>query len=458
MTKQMAVDRYVGQFEAFAANGGGTRTPTWLKALRSTAIRRFAEVGFPHTKQEAWRFTSVTPLVDTPFALTHASDDARRLTAEEIRPYLLGGIGHTIAVFVNGHFVEGLSSVGNLPAGVKVGSLARALAEEPDLIERHLGKYAQYQDSAFTALNTAFAYDGALVHVPASVRLAEPIQLVFLSSPGAEKTVSHPRNLVVVEREGRADVVETYGALGGGAGVYWTNAVTEVVVGEGARCDSYRVNRESEHAFHIATTQSWQARDSVVWHHGVVLGSALSRHELKVVLDGTGAEATLNGLYVLHGRQHVDHHTTIDHAQPRCASHEYFNGVLDDASHGVFTGRIIVRKGAVGTDSKQTNNNLVLSHEARADSQPQLEIYADDVKCTHGATLGPIDERQMFYLKSRGLSTEDARNLLTYGFGAEILFRMGLPGLHHEVDLLVRRRLADGAAKRRAERSEGAVR
>jgi Fe-S cluster assembly protein SufD len=277
--------------------------------------------------------------------------------------------------------------------------------------------------------------------------MEEPVQLLFVAVPGREPVVSHPRALVVLGAGARVALVETYATLG--EGVSWTNAVTEIVAGDGARADCYRVQREGSQAFHVATTHSVQGRDSTVTHHPVVLGGALTRHDLVTVLDGSGAYATLNGLYILEGSQHCDHHTTIDHAQPHCESHEYFNGVLDGSSHGVFNGRIIVRPGAQRTDSKQTNNNLVLSREARADSQPQLEIYADDVKCTHGATLGPIDQRALFYLKSRGLSDAEARGLLTYGFGAEILDRMEIPPLRVQLDRLVRLRLL-GKARRAA--------
>ncbi len=252
--------------------------------------------------------------------------------------------------------------------------------------------------------------------------------------------MSHPRSLIVVEPGAQVAVVETY--VGAPDQMYWTNAVTEIVVAEGARAELYRVQREGSHSFQVATTHSRQERDSFLGLHVVTLGAALARHDITTVLDGPGAELILNGLYLLSGTQHADHHTVIDHAQPRCASHEFFNGVLAERAHGVFNGRIVVRPGAQRTDSKQTNNNLLLSTEARADSQPQLEIYADDVKCTHGSTVGPIDQTQLYYLRSRGLSPETARSILTYGFGAEILERMRHPVVRDRLDRLVRERLA----------------
>ena len=280
------------------------------------------------------------------------------------------------------------------------------------------------------------------MHVPANTTLESPLEVVFLSRGRAGSDgpiVSHPRSLIVVERGARAVVVETYAALSDG--VYWSNAVTEVVVGEGASAELYRVQQEGPHSFQVGTTHSRQERDSYLGLHVVTLGAALARHDINAVLDGPGAELILNGLYLLGGTQHADHHTVIDHAQPHCASHEFFNGVLAERAHGVFNGRIIVRPGAQRTDSKQTNNNLLLSTEARADSQPQLEIYADDVKCTHGSTVGPIDQTQLYYLRSRGLSPEAARSILTYGFGAEILDRMRHPEVRDRLDRLVRERL-----------------
>jgi len=235
-------------------------------------------------------------------------------------------------------------------------------------------------------------------------------------------------------------IVETFAAVG--QDVYWTNAVTEVVVGDGARLDFHRVQRESVRAYHIAATQTHQGRDSTVNLHAVAFGGALARHDIGSVLAGPGGTLILNGLYLLSDAQHADHHTTIDHAADHCQSHEYFNGVLDGRSRGVFTGRIVVRPGAQKTDSKQTNNNLLLSSEAHADSQPQLEIYADDVKCTHGSTVGPLDPRALFYLRSRGVSESEARRLMTYGFGAEVLGRMDVVPLREQLDRIVRERLA----------------
>jgi Fe-S cluster assembly protein SufD len=428
------VDQLVGSYRAWASNGA-SGAPDWLRDLREGGIARFHTLGFPNMKQEAWRFTSVAPIAQGSFEL--AKPPARVPTLDEIRPFLLLEAGYRL-VFVDGFFQRSLST----PFFDDVQSLAHVVTHRPDLVRQYLGKYAATQDRPFSALNTAFVSDGAFVHVPAKADIPEPIQLLFLAT-GKTPVVIHPRNLVVIEREARASVVETYASLGGLQGSYWTNSVTEVVVEGGARVDYHRVQRESPKAYHVAATHTHQDRDSTVNLHTVAFGAALSRHDIGTVLAGPGGTLILNGLYLLAGEQHSDHHTTIDHAADHCASHEYFNGVLDDKSRGVFTGRIIVRPGAQKTDSKQTNNNLLLSTNAHADSQPQLEIYADDVKCTHGSTVGPLDPRALFYLKSRGIDEDEARRLLTYGFAAEILGRMEVAPLRAQLDAIVRGRLAE---------------
>jgi len=448
-------ERYVAAFKAFATNGAGA-APPWLREIREGAIARFTELGFPTMKQEEWRFTSVAPIAETRFALAQPNL-SRTPTPRDIDRFVPRAVGRRRLVFVNGRHVPALSGADGLPAGVTALGLAEACRHPrgQELVRRHLGRYAGDARNAFTALNTAFLDDGAFMHVAPDTEMAEPLHLVFVTVPPAspalpprpEPLVSHPRNIVIVERGARAAVVESYVALA--EGVYWTNAVTELVVGEGARLEYCRVQRESRDAFHVAATHTHQERDSVLGCHPVALGGALSRHDVHTVLAGPGGHLTLNGLYLLGGAQHADHHTVIDHAQPHCESHEYFNGVLDDRAHGVFNGRIIVRPGAQRTDSKQTNNNLLLSTEARADSQPQLEIHADDVRCTHGSTVGPIDQQQLFYLRSRGLSRETARGLLTYGFGTEILGRMPLLEVRSQLDYLVRAWLAGGGAERR---------
>jgi Fe-S cluster assembly protein SufD len=374
--------------------------PRWLTELREQGAARFAEVGFPTTRLEAWRFTDVRPIAETSFAR-----GVSRWTAHA-----------------------------STPPHVLVGDLAQA----EGVAQAHLGRYAHVSANPFTALATAFLEDVQVVSVPARTEVATPIRLSHrLEGTGAVMTT--PRLLIVLGDQARATVIESH--LDGGAEATFSNSVTEIVLGNGAELDYVRVQREGAAASHIATTQSHQGRDSVLRSTSIALGAGLSRHDLGAVLAGTGASLVLNGLSVLSGRQHVDYHTTIDHAQPHCESHELFNGVFDQHARGVFNGRIIVRPGAQRTDSKQTNNNLLLSGDARADSQPQLEIYADDVKCTHGATLGPLDATALFYLRSRGLSPQTAKSLLTYGFAADVLTRIANVPVRDDLDRAIRARL-----------------
>ena len=424
-----AVERFIGAWRARR----DVAAPDWLRQMRDGALQQFEVLGFPSPRDEAWRFTSVAPIVETVFG---DAPERAGVDAAALRPYGQG------LVFVNGRFAPALSSVGRLPAGVVVASLAEALTTHNDLVRAHLGRHTSSARHGFAALNAAFLADGAFVHIPAGVELDQPLQLLFASAPGTARPAVHPRALIVVERSARATVIETYAGLEPAA-VSLTNAVTELVVGDGARVDHYRIQREAPAAYHVGVTHSHQGRDSTLHSTTLAFGAALARHDITAVLDGEGANLNLNGLSVGAGGQHLDHHTTIDHAKPHGESHELFNGVFDGRAHGVFTGRIIVRPGAQRTDSKQTNNNLLLSKEARADSQPQLEIYADDVKCTHGSTTGPLDPTALFYLKSRGLDPREATAMLTYGFGAEIVARIAVEGVRHTVDRLLRERVEE---------------
>ncbi len=443
---EVPIDRYVADYKRFSDNGAAG-APGWLTKRRADAIARFATLGFPSSRDEAWRFTNVAPLVGQAFAPVRVS--TTELSSGDLESLAFGPVGGNRLVFVNGRHRADLSMLDGLPSGVVARSLAETTAQGSGEIEEHLGKYTDASENPFTVLSTAFLSDGAFVYVPQSVEMDNPLLVVHITTSDADKCVSHPRNLFVVGPGAAAVVVEQYLSIGEPSA--WTNAVTEVVLEENARLDAYRIQYESERAYHTATTQAYQQRDSNFSLTTVVLGSALSRHDINVVLDGPGAECTLYGLSQLRGTQHVDHHTAIDHAQPHCNSWEFFNGIYDDRSRGVFTGRIIVRPGAQRTDSKQTSNSLLLSEQARADSQPQLEIYANDVKCTHGATLGPIDERSLFYLQSRGLTAEEARNVLTYGFGAEILGKIKQDDVRERLDALIRTRLEEGSTWRLAE-------
>lgn len=433
-----ATDRYRAEFEAFTRPGvaGG---PAWLQTLRQAAIDRFAALGFPTPRDEQWKYTSVAPIATTPFRPAgDGRDDGP--DSEAIEPFVIGPPTWSRLVFVNGRYAAKRSSV-PAPAGdVRVSSLAEALLTDPAVVERHLGRQAAWERDAFTALSTAFVQDGAFVHVPAGVRVAEPIHLLFVAtSPAPAAALAQPRTLVVAGRESQVTVIESY--VGVGDDTYFTNAVTEIAAGAGAIVDHYKLGQESPGAYHIGATRARLERDSTLSSCSIVLGGRLVRNDLGVLLDAEGAACTLTGLYLVGDRQHVDNHVTVDHARPRGRSTQLYKGVLDGRSRAVFDGKVLVRRDAQKTDAHQTNKHLLLSDGAEVDSKPQLEIFADDVKCAHGAAEGQLGEDALFYLKSRGLDDRTARALLTYGFAAEVLQRIAVAPVRTYLDGLLAARL-----------------
>jgi Fe-S cluster assembly protein SufD len=325
-------------------------------------------------------------------------------------------------VFLNGRFASELSDLGNLPQGVRAGSLAQAIAQDGASLEPHLGRYLNIERDAFSALNTAFIEDGAYVYLPRGTVLEAPICFLFISLPGNDPEMTNPRNLIVAENATEASIVEDYVSLG--SGVSFSNVVTELVAGEDAVISHYMIEREDRQVFNVSTLRTQQARSSNVSSHSVLLGGGLVRNNIHPVLAGEGGECLINGLFIGNGHQHMDNYMLVEHASPHCGSRQFYNGILDGHSHGVFHGRIIVHKDAQKTDAKQTNRNLLLSDDAQIDTKPQLEIYADDVKCTHGATIGQVEENALFYMRSRGIEETEARSLLLLAFANECLDRM----------------------------------
>ncbi|MBA2626602.1 MAG: Fe-S cluster assembly protein SufD [Gemmatimonadales bacterium] len=432
-------EAYRTQFDAFTANGGGS--PEWMRPVRSGGMRRFAEVGFPGPRDEEWRFTPVSAIAQAEFVPPAAS---ARATREDLAPFIFGHPEWPLLVVVDGRVDETLSSLpaaSTLPGGARVMSLSQAMSAADETLTRHLGQHAPIGESAFTALNTAFIREGIYVHVPAGVELADPVHVVFVATGETEGTVTHPRNLIVLERAARASVIESYVTLGPGRR-YFTNAVTEVVSGEGAWTEHTRIQRESEGAYHVGLTQVEQAAGSHYRSFTLAMGAAIARHNLHVRLNAPNIETLMYGLYLTRGDQVVDNHTAIYHDHPSCNSWEVYKGVLDGHSRAVFNGKVFVRPEAQKTDAKQTNRNLLLSDGARVDTKPQLEIFADDVKCTHGATVGRLDDTALFYLRSRGIDAVKAQRLLTYAFAAEVVEEVALEPVRLELERLVRERLA----------------
>lgn len=418
MSATGVIGSYRQQFLEHAGRWNG-QEPSWLSFLRREAFERFLDRGFPTTNEEDWRFTSVAPLVSMEFSLNAAA------TAGDVPSLLRSHLGeewerHEI-VFVNGRFSPESSAKEALPSGVVVESLASALESHPEDVEAVLSSDPVEGASVFSDLNRAFFADGAFVRVPEGVVVREPIHIVHVSSTKVP-AVSHPRHIVIVERGAEVRIVESY--LGADRTPYFSNAAIDVVAAEGAVVDHYRIQREGASAFHIGSEMLLQAGGAALKNHSLSLGARLTRIDIASLLDGEGADLTLNGLYVVKGTQHVDHHTVIDHRKPQGTSRELYKGVLDDAASGVFNGRIIVRPGAQKTNAQQTNKNLLLSEEALVNTNPQLEIGADDVKCGHGATIGQLDKDALFYLRSRGIGREEATSILTRGFIADVSERI----------------------------------
>jgi Fe-S cluster assembly protein SufD len=429
-------DPYLEKFQRFEEHA---KQPAWVFPLRKAGIARFAELGFPTLEQEDWRFTNVAPIAKLPFKpVLQASSNG--LTREGIAEFTFGRLVANRLVFVNGHYVPEVSSaIGPQPRGVLVCSLAEALASDAELVKEHLAGCAQGEDNPFAALNEAFFQDGGLVYVPAGKCLEAPVHLLFISTAKEAGAASHPRNLIIAEKASQVTVLESY--VSAAEAPHFTNAVTEVVLGESAVVEHAKFQDESRNAFHMAAIHAHLGRGCNFISHSIATGARLSRNNIRTALAGEGVECILNGLYLTRGDQLADHHMVVEHAQPHCNSHEYYNGILDGRSKGVFHGRILVRRPAQKTDAKQTNKNLLLSEDATVDTKPQLEIYADDVKCTHGATVGQLNEECIFYLRARGIGAETARRMLIHAFAGEIIERVRHAPAREELNNLVWERL-----------------
>jgi Fe-S cluster assembly protein SufD len=424
---------YREQFATLSVEG-----PAWLAPLRARAMAQLEAHGFPTPRNEDWHFTNPAPITDAPFAPMRAGTGT--VTKADLLPYAMGHAEWPTMVFVNGRYAPSLGSAGSLPDGVRLMSLATALHEEPTLLERALGRHASVEGQAFafSALNTAMLRDGAVLHVPRGTSVDTPIHLLFVTDAAGEEGVSHPRNLLVIEPTARATVIEQYVALGSQR--YLTNAVTECVLADGASLFHYKLQREARTAFHVGHVEAHQGRDSHFVSLSFATGAALTRSNIYTALAGEGCGATLNGLYMLDGNQVSDHQTRIEHIAPNCYSREMYKGILDGESHGVFNGKVYVHPEAQKTDGKQTNKTLLLSERARIDTKPQLEIFADDVKCTHGATVGKLDEVASFYMRSRGVGADLTRRLLTYAFAAEVVETLDLEPLKVDLERLTMER------------------
>ncbi|MFW7342702.1 Fe-S cluster assembly protein SufD [Pollutimonas sp. H1-120] len=427
------VQTWVTGFTAHARSSAGARLP-WLSSMRQRAIERFAAEGWPTTRQEAWRHTSLAVLEQQSFL------EAGKPSAAQLAGQLRGEeAGHWL-VFVDGRHVPELSDVGPLPQGARVQSLSEALEQVPEQVEAVFGN--ELEGSSTAALNTALAADGAFISLARGVALDRPVHLLFIAA--SQQAASFPRNLIVAEAAAQAVVVEHY--VGQGSGASLTNTVTRAKLAADAHVTHLKLQQEDPQAFHLGAVSVEQAKGSIYNSHSMSFGARLARHDIATRFAGDHCETLLNGLYYVDGRRHVDHHTLIDHAQPHGVSREFYRGILDDTARGVFGGRILVAPGADKTDAVQRSDSLLLSRMAKADARPELEIYADDVKCAHGATVGQIDEDSMFYLRSRGLDEAHARNVLTYAFAAQAVGRIEPEALRSKVASAIRSLVPGGAA------------
>ncbi len=404
-------------------------SPGWLNDLRQSGISTFSKLGFPTPKSEEWRYTNLEPLARFQFDW---DGDFEGMSEPDLLARAFAHMDCARLVFFNGTYAPHLSVTDRLPPGVRLESLASLIRRDDPFLPTRLGQYASHRHQPLVALNTAFIGDGAVIVVPPGCRLAQPVQLIYVSNPGGRHAISQPRTLILLGPGSEAKIVESY--VGAPQASYFCNAVTELISEDDSLAEHYRLQREGEAAFHTGTLEANLKRGAKLTAHAVTLSGALVRNDVHVSLTGEGAACVLNGLYVGADRQHIDNSTVIEHIKPRASSFELYKGLLNGSAHGVFNGKIVVHKDAQKSDARQVNKNLLLSEDAVVNTKPQLEIHADDVKCSHGSTIGQIDPDALFYLRSRGLGLAEARRLLSVAFAADVIGRIQLDFLRQRLN------------------------
>lgn len=421
------IESYLSGFEQFKENdqlnGVGH-----ISELRQNAIDKFKELGFPTLRDEDWRFTNLTPISKGKFKLNGKEST---VDASILDRFLIEGLDTYLLVFVNGRFSSGLSSIQDVPEGVTISTLSDSANNNDKLLSLNIGKYLNFETEAFNALNTAFFEDGIFINVPDSVVVDKPVHAIYINHED-EQSIVNPRNLIILGKNSGLKVIEHYVSTSESS--YLSNVVSEVYVGENSELEHYLLEFESKNAFNVSTLRVQQEKHSNIKSHSILFGGAIVRNNVHPVLAGEGSNSLINGLYMSNGRQHMDNFMRVEHASPHCDSRQIYNGVLDDKSRCVFHGRIIVHEGAVKTDAKQTNRNLLLTDTAQIDTKPQLEIYNDDVKCTHGATIGQMDENAIFYLQSRGIPKKEAKTIMVKGFTGESFSNMTVDPLREYLE------------------------
>jgi Fe-S cluster assembly protein SufD len=427
-------DWYVSNFPEFEKRLNGSKSKE-IHRIRTEALNRISQLEFPTQKDEEWKYTNISALLKHNFV---QSSEKISIAREFIKSKLFDEIEGSLIVFVNGHYSEEHSDLQNLPGGVLVGSLSEAIKNNKPLIEKHFTKYADHQNNIFTALSAAYTEDGAFIYMPEGVIVEDPIHVLFIASSKEQKILAQPRNLFIAGKNSQVTLIEHY--VSTEEYVYFTNTVTEIVANENSVVNHIKLQEESINAFHIARMEVNQERGSNFSSHSISTGAGLTRNDFNSRFNAEGSECTLNGLYMIEGNQLFDAHTLIDHAMPHCNSHEHYKGILSDKSRGVFNGKVIVRPNAQKTNAFQENNNILLSNNALVNTKPQLEIFADDVKCSHGATIGQLDEEARFYLKSRGIGEEASRAILLHAFASDVITSIKTDSLRDYLEKIITER------------------
>jgi Fe-S cluster assembly protein SufD len=425
-------DFYIDKFIDFEKKLNG-KSKTNFHSFRKDAIAKFKEIDFPTTKNEEWRFTDVSPITKQNFIPANLISKIK-IDKSKVEKLIFTGFDFHLLVFVNGIFEPSLSEIKDLPKNVFVGSLKKFQAENEDLFYKHFNKIVS-NDTAFNFLNSLFSVDGFAVYVPKNIVLEKPIQVLFINGSEDENILISPRNLFVVEENSQMKIIVNYNGLNNQK--YFSNIITEIFIGENAIVDYYQIQNENDDSYHIEKIQAIQKDKSLFNQFNITFGGEIVRNDINSKLDGEYIETHLYGLYMINGKQHVDNHTFVDHAKPNCMSNELYKGILDENSHGVFNGKIIVRQDAQKTNAYQQNKTILLSKGATIDTKPQLEIFADDVKCSHGATVGHLDEDSEFYIRSRGVPKELAKSMLIRAFANDVIETMKITELKEQINHMI---------------------
>lgn len=431
---------YISHFEMFENSLNGRRDMPFHE-VRKAAIARFSDLDFPTPRDEEWKYTNIAPLLAHRFQLSAEPMKVNEVTLSE---FLFPGVEKNRFIFINGHFLEEPSNLHIRSKGLIVENLNKALADRPELIKKYLARVADFENDVFTALNTAFTNEGTLLFVEDGTVIDQPIHFVNISDARNGEFVAHPRNLMVMGKNSQVQIIESFHHLSDAP--YFNNTVSEIVLEENARLEYIKIQEESERAFHFDTTQIDQERNSVYYSVNIDLGGGLVRNNQRVLMNDENCETHLFGFFLGGGNQHIDNHTFLDHAKPRCFSNEMFKGILYGKAKAVFNGKILVRPDAQKTNALQSNKTLLLTNDASVNAKPQLEIFADDVKCTHGATIGQLDDEALFYLRARGISEDMALAMLRYAFVGDVFENIKIDSVRKKMDHKIIKRLKTAQA------------